>query len=334
MRRASWLLLPLLGGAACVVAPRDPFTRGHWALQRHDLGTALQAFDAVPVVHPRYPEARAMAVGVERTMRRCHELLLDALMLRGEWRDEEALVLLQRARSAWPSMPGVEAWIAATEQRVLSFGGAPPQSAQPTASPPPMPLLELPPRADRTADDRTADSRSDDWRADERRPDDRRTVGTDSSPVQGPQPLPPVSPVAEVAGLPASPAPAVAEPPAGPLPVPAAPVAPVFAAASEDPVALALVAVEAELRAGQLAKAVASLLQLADRHPGEVRIRVRLSRLLQQRALLRYGEGAVHEAIADWQRVLELEPENQMVRSMLAAAQREGERARRLPDAR
>lgn len=312
MNRVAWLLLPLLGGAACVLAPRDPFARGHWALQRHDLGTALQAFDAVPVVHPRYPEARAAAVGVERTMRRCHELLLDALMLRGEWRDEEALAVLQRARSTWPSMPGVEAWIAATQQRVLSVGGAPPQHAEPLASSPPVPLLELRPLPERTAE--------------------HRPVRLDEPPVADERPLP--TTIAPPSDGPTSPAPeslVVAESPPAALAVAAAPV---FAAASEDPVALALVAVEAELRAGQLASAVASLLQLADRHPGEVRIRVRLSRLLQQRALLRYGEGAVHEAIADWQRVVELEPENQLVRSMLVAAQQEGERARRVRDVR
>lgn len=310
MNRAAWLLLPLLGGAACVVAPRDPFTRGQWALQRHDLGAALQAFDAVPVVHPRYPEARAVAVGVERTMRRCHELLLDALMLRGEWRDQEALVVLQRARSTWPSMPGVDAWIAATEQRMLSFGGSPPRSTEPMASPPPVPLLELPPRSEAFRENRPGQS--------------------EPALVQDPQPLsPPVVVADQVASAPGSQSPVVAEPLPPPEPTPAAPVAPAFTAASEDPVALALVAVESELRSGNLAAAVASLQQLTDRHPGEVRSRVRLSRILQQRALLRYGEGAVHEAIADWQRVLELEPENQPVRSMLTAAQQEGDRNRR-----
>jgi hypothetical protein len=48
--------------------------------------------------------------------------------------------------------------------------------------------------------------------------------------------------------------------------------------------------------------------------------------LLQQRALLRYGEGAVPEAIADWKRVLELEPANEGVRRMLGAALRESQR--------
>jgi len=311
VNRASWLLLPLLGGAACVVAPRDPFTRGHWALQRHDLGTALQAFDAVPVAHPRYPEARAVAVGVERTMRRCHELLLDALMLRGEWRDEEALAVLQRARSTWPSMPGLDAWIAATQQRVLSVGGAPPRSLEPLASSSPVPLFEPP------------------------SPVEHRAARIALAPVADEPRLPP-SMVPSSEEPPASEAEArgVAEPSPAPSVAAAVTTAPVFTAASEDPVALALVAVETELRAGQLASAVASLMQLADRHPGEVRIRVRLSRLLQQRALLRYGEGAVHEAITDWQRVLEFEPTNQLVRSMLEAAQREGEGARRGRDVR
>ncbi|MBZ0150751.1 MAG: hypothetical protein K8J09_04395, partial [Planctomycetes bacterium] len=75
----------------CVVAPKDPFVAARRALDRADLAGALLAYDAVPVTHARYPEARAAAADIEQRMRRSLELVLEALMLRGEWQDQEAL---------------------------------------------------------------------------------------------------------------------------------------------------------------------------------------------------------------------------------------------------
>jgi hypothetical protein len=89
-------------------------------------------------------------------------------------------------------------------------------------------------------------------------------------------------------------------------------------------VALGLVAVETRLGRGQLEAAVADLLELARRFPTEPRVRLRLVRLLHQRALLRYGDGAVAMAIADWQRVLEIDPNHHAARRLLEAAEREG----------
>src|SRR5204863_138437 len=104
----------------------------------HD--AALQALDTVPVGHARYPEARAAALDVERSMRRCHELVVEAMMLRAEWRDREALVTLQRAHSMWPTLTSVDVLIAATEQRLLLLGempGAAPQLR------PAVPMIEI-----------------------------------------------------------------------------------------------------------------------------------------------------------------------------------------------
>lgn len=103
--------------ASCVTTPADPFARGEVALARRDLPAALGAFDAVPVGHARYPDARANAAVVERDLRRCHEAVHEALRLRAEWRDRAALAALQRAHAAWPAMPGLDGLIAATEAR-------------------------------------------------------------------------------------------------------------------------------------------------------------------------------------------------------------------------
>ena len=114
-------LTALLLGTACNIPPKDPFAEAERALRRNDLLQALQAYDAVPVAHIRYPDARAAAGDVEQRMRRCHELILEALRLRSEWRDDEALEALQRARQHWPQQPSLDSWIAATEKRMQLF---------------------------------------------------------------------------------------------------------------------------------------------------------------------------------------------------------------------
>jgi hypothetical protein len=48
-------------------------------------------------------------------------MLLEALTLRSEWRDADALGFLRLARSVWPAMPAVDGLIAATETRLRMF---------------------------------------------------------------------------------------------------------------------------------------------------------------------------------------------------------------------
>ncbi len=315
----AWLLP--FAAAACAVPPRDPFARANWALQRGDLGGALIAYDSVPVAHARYPDARAGAMSVERSMRRCHELLLEALLLRSEWRDQDALAMFERAQALWPKLPGVDGWIAATRQRLHSLPAASPlaEVSAVDSEPIPVPWIEIA----------------------EPRPVPLLPAEAAPNPVVPPAPAP--APAVAVAVAPTMPAVAPApspegdvmrppEPPSGtatdvPVPAPAVePAAPPLSVAGNDPVALGLVDVESKLRSGQMQLAVNSLIGLSDRFPGDARVRVRLARLLQQRALLRYGEGAVPEAIVDWQRVLDLEPSNEGVRRMRGAALREGQR--------
>jgi len=90
-----------------------------------------------------------------------------------------------------------------------------------------------------------------------------------------------------------------------------------------DPVTLGLVAVEARLGHGELELAVIDLMELARRFPSDQRVQNRLVRVLHQRALLRYGQGALTTAIADWERVLSIQPDNRVVRALLEAVRSE-----------
>jgi hypothetical protein len=89
---------------------------------------------------------------------------------------------------------------------------------------------------------------------------------------------------------------------------------------ADDPVALGLVSVAASLGRGELIVAVRDLIELARRFPTDARANRRLSRLLHQRALMHYGAGAVAAAVADWQRVIEIDPGNDQVHRLLSRA--------------
>lgn len=250
---AAW---SLAAAAACTSSPRDPFVVAERALQARDLAAALQALDAVEVAHPNYPQARAHALAVENNLRRCHELMLQAMRFRAEWRDREALAAIEKACSIWPDLPGARALAAATSHR-LQILSADVHDARRTAMP-------------------------------------RAVVA----------PPPPAAPAAEVS-LKTAPPPAAS--PGDP----------------NDDIAARLVAIERRLAGGQFDAAVADLLDLDRLHPSDVRVRSRLARFLHQRALLRYGDGRVELAIADWRRVLELDPEHRAARSALLAAELE-----------
>ncbi len=327
----NWLapgLAAAVVAAACTMQPADPFVVAQRSLLQHDLAESLRALDAVPVAHARYPEARAAAVAVERSMRRCHELMLEAMLLRAEWRDRDALASLRKARSIWPALPGIDVLIAATEQRLrllVDHGDAPPSRAATSASPAP------PPRALLAATEPDASSAPAAPAAETMPPPAPATVpqpraasGTAPAPFEPPV-APPAAPAATITPATITPA------PIAPTPIAAAgtaaappPVAPVAAAQVDDPVALGLVAVETRLGRNELEPAVVDLLELSRRFPDDARVRVRLVRLLHQRALLRYGEGAVAMAIADWRRLLEIDPHHGPARRMLEAVELEG----------
>jgi tetratricopeptide (TPR) repeat protein len=259
----------------------DPFVAAERALCRSDLLRALQAYESVSVADARYPDARAAASAVEQRMRRCHELLLDALVLRSETRDAEALDALQRASELWPQQASLRQWIAATEKRMQPSAEPGPEKtssthelAEPSQSQLPM-ISEIGSIGVAALDVGGAEiaaSRSSAWSG-------------------SPQAVKPSS-VEKVKRL----------------------------AARADPVALGLVAVEVRLGRGELALAVRDLIELSSRFRDDARVNRRLSRLLHQRALMSYGQGSVAAAVIDWRRVLEIDPDNLVVARSLDQA--------------
>ena len=285
MRRNCTILVPLLCLAACATQVQDPFETAEYALREHDLVGALLVYDAVPVSHPRYPEARAAAASIEGRIRRCHEMLLEALTLRSEWRDVDALGFLRLARAVWPSMPAVDGLIAATETRLRMFDRGSDAEARPdalAAPAAPSPVVEPGTAAVLPADTAAA---GDPFAAAE-------------------MSLPEQTPASESDN-------ARSSAPHG------------VAAASTDAVSRGLAQVESRLARTDLQGAVADLFELARRFPNDPRVRARLARLLHQRALLSYGQGAVNGAIADWEQLLEMYPSHPLAAEMLRAARSE-----------
>lgn len=278
---ATALLLLVVG---CVAPPQDPFDRAEFELARDDLLGALHAYDAVPSSHPRYPDARAAAVGLEVRMRRCQELLLQGLRLRSEWRDEEALEQFHRAAEQWPAEPGLEQWIAVTEQRVATFGRA---SAQESAMPPAAPAAEVVLRAPEVTG---VEEPSSVPAAPAGAPAQVDLVT--SSPEQASASI--VSDVGEA-------------------------LEPVSASASPE-VQAALRSLDVLRARGQQHEVLTQLEALATHFPRDPRVTRRLASLLHQRALLRYGRGELAAAVADWSQVLALEPAHRAAKQMLARA--------------
>ena len=367
-------LTALLLGTACNIPPKDPFAEAERALRRNELLQALQAYDAVPVAHIRYPDARAAAGDVEQRMRRCHELILEALRLRSEWRDDEALEALQRARQHWPQQPSLDSWIAATEKRMQLFAERAAPASTPMDVMPSAPMVEvarvgrpqLPvssPPGDAEVADPAAEQSSTGGAHQAKLPSQSSEPApvvmrdpVEIPAVNVPQPMLPgasgkpmttrsdvavgESADAKPTSLQVDPAAERPKPGGGDLPSGGASAVtavvpetvasdsnqPSSAAKSkrlptrEDPVVLGLVAVEGRLSRGELALAVRDLIELSRRFRDDVRVNRRLSRLLHQRALMSYGQGAVAAAVTDWRRVLEIEPGNRVVQKLLDRA--------------
>lgn len=303
------VLTVLLLGTSCNLPPKDPFVAAERALRCNDLLRALQAYDTVPVAHVRYPDARAAAGDVEQRMRRCHELILDALMLRSEWRDAEALDALQRARQHWPQQPNLKQWIAATEKRMQLFAERDSSTETPVAELPASPIVEVAkigrpqlPVADLATSDSPVSSANTGPVAE---PSIAKSVASNPRGVSSSAPH----------GKPI-----VASPESStttkPSPVNVSKRLPT----GEDPVARGLVVVESRLGRGELALAVRDLFELSGRFSDDVRVNRRLSRLLHQRALMSYGQGSVAASVTDWRRVLEIEPDNLAVKKLLQRA--------------
>ncbi|MBL8750427.1 MAG: tetratricopeptide repeat protein [Planctomycetes bacterium] len=268
MRKGASALL--LAFAACVAAPSDPFVRAGAAARSGDLLAALAAYESVPATDPRHEEARANALEVEVRMQRSHQSLLDGIVLRGNGEDRSALTSMERARDAWPGLPSIDRWIAATRVRL----------GQRTAA------------AARTAGLRPAVDCEGPFVVVEEEEAGERGADAAVSQVSAPRPR-------------------IAAP------------RPVVSVGDEDAISLGLVQVETRLARGELELAVLDLLELARRHPVDFRVQDRLARVLHQRALLRYGQGALAAAIADWERVIAIQPDNRVVHALLDAVRAE-----------
>lgn len=110
------------------------------------------------------------------------------------------------------------------------------------------------------------------------------------------------------------------EPPSGaaaPVPVPERPVV------LSDEVGAALAQLELRMLGGAIDPVLDELLLLQQRAPGDPRVTSRLARLLQQRGLIRYGQGQVAAAVADLQRAAELDPQLDSARVLFVLAARE-----------
>lgn len=250
--------------AACAAVPNDPFARAEAAMRRGDLLSALRAYEQVPVGSVHHAIAGTAVIEIEQRLRRSHEVLLRGFVERANGHDRAALASFESARSIWPELPTIDAWIAATRDRVAATAAAVP--ATPVEG------------------DHGGEAAADPL-AGEVGPEQAATTakpGLDQATQQE-----------------------------------------LFGVAGEDPVALGLVAVETRLGKGELELAVIDLLELARRHPAEARIQLRLIRVLHQRALLRYGQGALTAAIGDWERVLAIQPHDRSVQALLEAARAE-----------
>ncbi len=263
MRRTVALAL-FLGLASCKSAPMGPYARADAAVDSGQLLRALTLLDQVPPAHARYPEARTLAQAVERRMRAAHKMFLRGLLLRTEWRDEEAIRYFEWAREIWPGIAGADDLIAATRNRMDSLDQVGSSVLDPGSVASTMPI---------------------------------GVVGID--PEDGTEP---------------------SEPPAAPGP------GPITSGPDPKPVrgpSSQLAAAERLLARGELQEALARLEDLHILHPDALAVRRTLARVLHQRALVRYGQGYLEAAIADWARVLQLDGKFTRVNQFLDAARAE-----------
>ena len=89
----------------------------------------------------------------------------------------------------------------------------------------------------------------------------------------------------------------------------------------------ALLEIEARLAGTERDRALRDLVAFAQQRPADARIARRLLPLLHQRALLRYGQGELASAVADWRLWLDLcdsdNARRDQVRSLLRDAEQE-----------
>lgn len=269
MRRMVAMATVFLCLASCKTAPLDPYFRAELAVDDGRLLSALALLDLVPPANSQYAEARTLAQAVERRMRASQEMLLRGLLLRTEWRDEEAIRYFEWAQEIWPSIAGAESLIEATRNRMgaLDQVGTETVGSGSVANTIPVGIAGLD-------------------------PDDGNGTETVTLPA--------------VPGLES-----MNDPQGDPSRFP------------EDTLGAQLAETERLLARGELQEALAGLEDLHLLHPEASQVRRTLARVLHQRALVRYGQGYLEAAIADWARVRQLDDKLTRVDQFLDAARAE-----------
>ncbi len=318
--RRLWCSLAA-GVAGCVVAPLDPFPAAQRAAQAGDLLRAIAYLDQVPLAHWRHTQARELAVIVESRINDSQRCIVEGLQWRARGDELAATTALARARELWPSVIGVSELLASGLD----------SSAQPSPAPsvPPGPEVDLSvPGSQQTAD--------------------VAQLPLEPPPVSStPASTPPVSP--RVPGPPA----VLAEstPPIDLWRMEADPVAtqpvsmdPGLAQLSSRPLGFErgetpaerdatvatpdMSALRALIQGRDQARAAAQLAAAHTDHPENLEIRVMLASLLRKRALVAYGRGWLEAAVEDWERIVDLTPDDHVPQNELGTAR--AELARRL----
>ncbi len=292
---------------ACATTPREPVGAAESAVTAGDLSGALVLLDSVRPDHPRYAEARGLAHAVERRMRRGHEALIEALLLRAEWRDSEALARLSDARELWPNFTVIHDLEAATRHR-LAVGAPTTVRADGEGSVamtrPPSAAIAL------GSNSGSGSGPMDDGEILETQSvvDNFASQSLDGM-MMAPAPLGEMAPPGEAAPTPSDPAEVPA--PEGTSGVATATPSASKAAGSRTnhlrvDLEPAFRRVDLHLRDGALDAAIDVLEGLhAENLPvlAARSVAARLVRVRNQRGLVRYGQGYLEAAISDWSRV-------------------------------
>jgi len=279
------VLLSALGASACVTAPLDLVSAARRASESGDLLRTLAYVDHVSPSHPRYKEALALAAEAERRIADSQRRVAGALRARLLGDEARAAVELAEARALWP-------------KAILLDGVelvAPMTAALAAPSPP---AVEIVHGAPGPGSDR------------------------DGLPRNLPRPpacvheAPPPLPVAFVPEPAATHEASIDEPleAIGP---------PIDQEARSVPAPLDLQALRAVAQGRDQHRAITQLSAAHRDHPDEPEVRAMLAGFLRQRALVAYGRGWLEAAIEDWQRVVDLLPEDAVARSHLETARQE-----------
>lgn len=306
-----------LGFASCESLPQDDFKAAEITLHRGDLLSALFHLDCVPPTDPRYPESRAMAQAIERRIRLSHDLVDEGMQLRAEWRDREACTRFQQALEIWPELATARVVLEATRQRIDALEKPRDVPDSPAGSVVQSSPVGLDGGATAGGDPATV----------------AQGEGGQAAPITEPGTAAPLSSIATD--------PSEAQPGTDGVATPVAAETPVAEGAGEpgaDPSSSAQPAapagetvvgvdnwtkeVERELSAGRLEQA----LQIAEAQTTPIpssKLRESLVQMLHQRALLRYGHGALELALHDWVRLQRIDPNHVEAAEFAAAARAE-----------